>query len=58
MTAKKIANLSSSELIFMESILRKEFKSNDNQNQLKSIAHLIKAVQEQRDLNEKLSQKW
>ena len=42
----------------MESILRKEFKSNDNQNQLKSIAHLIKAVQEQRDLNEKLSQKW
>lgn len=58
MTAKKIANLSTSELMFMESILRKEFKSNDNQNQLKSIAHLIKAVQEQRDLNEKLSQKW
>ena len=58
MTAKKIANLSTSELTFMESILRKEFKSNDNQNQLKSIAHLIKAVQEQRVLNEKLSQKW
>jgi len=58
MTAQKIANLSTSELTFMESILRKEFKSNDNQNQLKSIAHLIKAVQEQRDLNEKLSQKW
>ena len=58
MPAQKIANLSTSELTFMESILRKEFKSNDNQNQLKSIAHLIKAVQEQRDLNEKLSQKW
>ena len=58
MTAKKIANLSTSELTFMESILRKEFKSNDNQKQLQSIAHLIKAVQEQRDLNEKLSQKW
>ena len=58
MTAKKIANLSTSELMFMESILRKEFKSNDNQKQLQSIAHLIKAVQEQRDLTEKLSQKW
>ena len=58
MTAQKIANLSTSELIFMESILRKEFKSTNNQKQLQSIAHLIKAVQEQRDLNEKLSQKW
>ena len=58
MTSKKIANLSSSELMFMESILRKEFKSNNNQKQLQSIAHLIKAVQEQKDLNEKLSQKW
>ena len=52
MTSKKIANLSSSELMFMESILRKEFKSNNNQKQLQSIAHLIKAVQEQKDLNE------
>ena len=58
MTAKKIANLSSSELMFMESILLKEFQSNNNQKQLQLITYLIKAVQEQRDLNEKLSQKW
>ena len=36
MTAQKIANLSTSELIFMESILRKEFKSTNNQKQLQS----------------------
>ena len=58
MISRKISNLSSSELMLMESILLKEFKSNDNQKQLQSIVHLIKAVQEQRDLNELLSQKW
>ena len=58
MTANKIANLSDSDLKLMESILYNSFKEQTNIHILRQITALIKAVKDQRDLNEKLSIKW